>query len=67
MAGGLACDDLLRDGDSVVDGDGEPNARIVARVGSDQRVDADDLAVLIDKRTAGITGVMDEPPCELPL
>ncbi len=57
MRGRFAFDDLLRDVDGVVHRDGEANAGIVAGVGLDQRVDADELAVLVNQRAAGVAGV----------
>ena len=53
----LPLDDLLRQVDRIVHRDGEPDARVVAGIGRDQRVDADELAVLVDERAAGIAGV----------
>ena len=53
----LPLDDLLGQVDRIVHRDGEPDAGIVAGVGRDQRVDADELAVLVDERAAGIAGV----------
>ena len=53
----LTGDDLLGQVDGVIHGNGEPDARVVAGVRGDQRVDADKLALVIHQRAAGIAGV----------
>ena len=53
----LSVDDLLGYVHRVVDGDGETDAGVIARVGRDQRVDADELTVLINQSTAGVARV----------
>ena len=57
MGRGLAVDDLLGEVHRVVYRDGEADAGVVAGVRRDQRVDADELAVRVDERAAGVTGV----------
>ena len=57
MGRGLAVDDLLGEVHRVVHRDGEADAGVVAGVRRDQRVDADELAVRVDERAAGVTGV----------
>ena len=57
MGGGLAGDDLLGEVHRVVHRNGEPDAGVVAGIRGDQRVDADELALVVHKRAAGVARV----------
>ena len=53
----LAVDNLVGDVLGVVDGNGKAYARAGARVALDERVDTHELAVVVDKRAAGVARV----------
>ncbi len=53
----LAGDDLLRELDRVVAGNGEADAREALGARGVERADADQLALGVDERAAGVTGV----------
>ena len=50
-------DQVVVDLDDGVGGHGEAHALIAARLGEDGGVDADDLAVHVQQRAAGVAGV----------
>ena len=53
----LAVDDLVGNVLGVVNGNSKANARAGARVALDERVDAHELAVIVDERAAGVARI----------